>query len=157
MTNPTVPDALLPCPFCGDHIAIKPWHEHWAIYHNTNGCLLETVDDYLYDTYEQAFAAWNRRAGQHHDAGLLAALEAIVAQSRVGDGSKPVTFSGRVNYPAPLLFAARAAIRAHIETLRAGGERAQIVEWLRNLHWTHRDAEPAKRIADAILTGADQG
>lgn len=53
------------------------------------------------------------RAGQSHaDAGLLAALEAIVAQSRVGDGSKPVTFSGRVNYPAPLLFAARAAIAA---------------------------------------------
>lgn len=43
---------------------------------------------------------------------LLAALEAIVAQSRVGDGSKPVSFSGRVNYPAPLLYAARAAIAA---------------------------------------------
>ncbi len=33
-------------------------------------------------------------------------------------------------------------------------ERAQIVAWLRNLHWTHRDAEPAKRIADAIEAGA---
>jgi hypothetical protein len=52
------------------------------------------------------------RAGQSHAAGPLKALEAIVAQSRVGDGSKPVTFSGRVNYPAPLLFAARAAIAA---------------------------------------------
>jgi hypothetical protein len=52
------------------------------------------------------------RAGQAHAAGPLKALEAIVAQSRVGDGSKPVTFSGRVNYPAPLLFAARAAIAA---------------------------------------------
>jgi hypothetical protein len=52
------------------------------------------------------------RAGQSHAAGPLKALEAIVAQSRVGDGSKPVTFSGRVNYPAPLLFAVRAAIAA---------------------------------------------
>jgi hypothetical protein len=52
------------------------------------------------------------RAGQAHADGLLEALEAIVAQSRVGDGSKPVTRSKRVNYPAPLLFAAHAAIAA---------------------------------------------
>ncbi len=26
----------------------------------------------------------------------------------------------------------------------------EIVAWLRDLHWTHRDAEPAKRIADLI-------
>ena len=108
MTNPTVPDALLPCPFCGDHIAIKPWHEHWAIYHNTNGCLLEAVDDYLYDTFEQAFAAWNRRAGQHHDAGLLAALEGMVAIQDAMDREGACDGS----FIEPRVTAARAAIAA---------------------------------------------
>jgi len=33
-------------------------------------------------------------------------------------------------------------------------ERQAIVDWLKGLHWTHRDAEPAKRFADAIASGA---
>ena len=32
-------------------------------------------------------------------------------------------------------------------------ERDAVVKWLRGLHWTHLDAEPAKRIADAIEAG----
>ena len=43
-------------------------------------------------------------------AALVEALQAIVNQSRLGDGSRPVTFSKRVNYPAGLLFAAQAAL-----------------------------------------------
>lgn len=47
----------------------------------------------------------------------------------------------------------RDVARAIIPIIR-DEDRAQIVAWLRNLHWTHRDAEPAKRIADAIEAGA---
>jgi len=43
-------------------------------------------------------------------AALVEALQAIVNQSRLGDGSRPVTFSKRVNYPAGLLFAAQVAL-----------------------------------------------
>ena len=32
-------------------------------------------------------------------------------------------------------------------------EREAVVKWLRGLHWTHLDAEPAKRIANAIEAG----
>lgn len=32
-------------------------------------------------------------------------------------------------------------------------ERDAVVKWLRGLHWTHLDAEPAKRIANAIEAG----
>ena len=44
-------------------------------------------------------------------------------------------------------------IRAHIETLRNGGERAQIVAWLRGI----RRLRDTEHLADAIEAGAPQG
>lgn len=76
MTNPT-PDALLPCPFCGGgNIAyVTNGDREWT---TCDDCLSEGPDA---ATQDEALAAWNRRAGQSHDAGLLAALEAAWQQS----------------------------------------------------------------------------
>ncbi len=46
-----------------------------------------------------------------------------------------------------------AIIRAHIETLRNGGERAQIVAWLRGI----RRLRDTEHLADAIASGAHLG
>ena len=72
MTNPT-PDALLPCPFCGGgNIAyVTNGDREWT---TCDDCLSEGPDA---ATQDEALAAWNRRDGQSHDAGLLAALERI--------------------------------------------------------------------------------
>ena len=70
MTNLT-PDALLPCPFCGGG--------NWGyVLHGVRVTI--TCDDCHAEgprafSEAGAIAQWNRRAGQSHDAGLLAALE----------------------------------------------------------------------------------
>lgn len=48
---------------------------------------------------------------------------------------------------------------AEITTLRAKlaqaeADAARVVEWLRGLHWTHRDREAATRFADVFERGA---
>jgi hypothetical protein len=49
---------------------LEPDEPHWYIC--CHGCGMETD---VFPSIEQAIAAWNRRAGQSHAAGLLAALE----------------------------------------------------------------------------------
>lgn len=76
MTNPTTPDALLPCAHCGQKHDLALWQPctDGGFGITCNKCHL--THDARAETPAEAIDAWNRRAGQSHaDAGLLAALE----------------------------------------------------------------------------------
>jgi Lar family restriction alleviation protein len=74
----TTDEALLPCPFCGG--SAKHYHRPdttgWSntdwVSCSDDDCGVSTA---LEETKAGAIAAWNRRAGQGHAAGLLEALE----------------------------------------------------------------------------------
>jgi Lar family restriction alleviation protein len=75
----TAPDeAMLPCPFCGGEA--KHYHRPdttgWSntdwVSCSDDDCGVSTA---MEETKAEAIAAWNRRAGQAHAAGLLEALE----------------------------------------------------------------------------------
>ena len=74
----------------------------------------------------------------------LAALERAAARLEMG------SIAGPDNDDAAL-------IRAHIETLRTGGERAQIVAWLQardGMYGGHASGSLFFMLADAIASGA---
>lgn len=78
MTNPT-PDALLPCAHCGSSAQVD-WCDGFP-YVRCTGCGCRTMI-HMSQNERQPIAAWNRRAGQSHNAGLLAALEALLASCK---------------------------------------------------------------------------
>jgi hypothetical protein len=81
MTNPTPDAALLPCAHCGGEAYLaNPDPTPPAIWRIicTNDC---AAHRHVYDR-AKAIAAWNCRAGQSHDAGLLEALELADAALR---------------------------------------------------------------------------
>ena len=71
--------AMLPCPFCGGEAQhyhrsdTTGWSNTDWVSCNDDDCGVSTA---LEADKAEAIAAWNRRAGQSHDAGLLAALTA---------------------------------------------------------------------------------
>ena len=58
-TNTEQPEALLPCPFCGDHAETDyiPEHHSYAIECHSMGCAARVIKE----TADDAIAAWNRR------------------------------------------------------------------------------------------------
>lgn len=68
---------LLPCPHCGSEAKLElfdpPPQAIWSV-SCKNDCSFD-----LCGGRAKAIAAWNRRAGQSHDAGLLAALAGPMA------------------------------------------------------------------------------
>lgn len=58
-TSTEQPEALLPCPFCGDHAETDyiPEHHSYAIECYSIGCAARVIKE----TAEDAIAAWNRR------------------------------------------------------------------------------------------------
>ena len=73
------PDALLPCPFCGNGDAPFVINDDQA-WVECGDCTTRVVVG-PFDTDAEAIAAWNRRAGQSH-AGLLEAAERLITGVR---------------------------------------------------------------------------
>jgi len=84
-TETTAPDAaLLPCPFCGGAAYTVSTNDERMWFAGCRDCYCNVGESYdrsampehMFSSEEEAIAAWNRRAGQAHAAGLLEALEA---------------------------------------------------------------------------------
>lgn len=121
MTNPTPYAALLPCPFCGGAAYTVSADDERVWFAGCRDCYCNVGESYdrsampehMFSSEEEAIAAWNRRAGHSHDAGLLAALEELVAHCQeqerlVTEGLHHITYCGE-SLP---LCNARAAIAA---------------------------------------------
>lgn len=102
MTTPD--DALLPCPFCGSDVV---GFRHRGLPDTQAGCNDCGTSGAWHGNRTQAIAAWNRRAGQSHAAGLLMALGGMVLRQELYAGDFPLG-----QHDLALLDQARAAIAA---------------------------------------------
>lgn len=116
----TTPYALLRCPFCGGEAKhyhrpdMTGWSNTDWVSCSDDDCGVSTA---MEETKAGAIAAWNRRAGQAHAAGLLEALEGMLYAvcHETGFAAAVRHDSGRAYPWAPLEIAeerARAAIAA---------------------------------------------
>jgi Lar family restriction alleviation protein len=87
ITETTAPDAaLLPCPFCGGAAYTVSTNDERMWFAGCRDCYCNVGESYdrsampehMFSSEEEAIAAWNRRAGQAHDAGLLEALDGVM-------------------------------------------------------------------------------